>query len=399
MGTLKTDVCVIGAGPAGMLLSLLLLREGFHVVLVERSQSFEKEFRGEFLQPGALQLLDKLGLLNALRERGETIKNYRILEHGKVIMSFSFDELPGKYRSGLNVSQSFVLPLMLDECMQYEGFDLKKGFAPTRILEDNGRVYGVTVESPEGQQMEIKSKLVVGADGRTSHMRKLGGFPVDKHPFQMDVLWAKIQKPKNWEEKIEVRIHEGGYLITMPTYPNQLQLGVDMPKGGLKTLRDQGLDTLLQRLIKAIPEAKSELEQALKSWSDFHQLPVTGALATRWYKDGLVLIGDAAHTIGPIAGQGVTQALKDAIVLCNMIKGNLHRDVVDSSILQSFQKKRFQEVKSLYKLQSSQEKLLMVTSFSGRLIRRLVYWMMMNTPLKKKTASKMAMKDIETILV
>ncbi|MCZ8513173.1 FAD-dependent monooxygenase [Paenibacillus filicis] len=399
MSTLETDVCVIGAGPAGMLLSLLLLREGFRVVLVERSQNFEREFRGEFLQPGALQLLDKLGLLNAMQERGETIKDFCILEKGKLILKFSFEELPGKFRSGLNVSQAYALPLMLDECMKFEGFVLKKGFAPARILEHSGKVYGVSVESPEGKPLEIKSKLVVGADGRSSHMRKLAGFPTYKHPFQMDVLWTKFQRPKDWEEKIEIRIHEGGYLITMPIYPNQLQLGIDMPKGGLKTLREKGLNTLVQRLKNAIPEAKLELDQALNSWSDFQQLPVTGALATKWYKEGLVLIGDAAHTIGPIAGQGVTQALKDAIILCQMIKGHLHRDVVDSSVLHSFQQNRFQEVKSLYKLQSSQEKFLMATSFSGRLTRRTVYWMMMNTPLKKSLAIRMSMKDIETMMV
>ena len=133
--------------------------------------------------------------------------------------------------------------------------------------------------------------------------------------FKWTFYGQKFQDLKIGNRKIEVRIHEAGYLVLMPSYPNKLQLGIDMPKGGLKTLRNQNLDELVEQLIKAIPEAKKELRETLTSWSVFQPLAVNGALATTWYKNGLVLIGDAAHTIGPIAGQGITQAMKDAVIL------------------------------------------------------------------------------------
>ncbi|MFA9557763.1 FAD-dependent monooxygenase [Evansella sp. AB-rgal1] len=396
---LKTDVCVIGSGPGGMLLSLLLLKEGFQVVLVDRQTDFSREFRGEFIQPGALQLMKHLGILEAIEQRSETIQRYQILDHNKVLLSLTFNEISDQFQAGLNVSQAHVLPLMLSECQKYEGFVFKSGYSSSKLIETNGEVKGITIKSNDGDSIDVQTKLVVGADGRASHIRKLAGFPVHKHEFNMDILWTKIPKPATWEEKIEVRIHEAGYLVLMPSYPNKLQLGIDMPKGGLKTFKNHSLEKTVENLVKAIPEAKDELTETITSWSVFQPLSVTGALATTWCKGGLVLIGDAAHTIGPIAGQGITQAMKDAVLLKGLIKDQLlSGDIVSEQVLLQFQKLRFDEVKGLYKLQSTQEKLLMAKTPSGKFFRRAVYFILNNTPLRNKMARNMTMKDIEAQL-
>lgn len=392
----KTDVCIIGSGPGGMLLSLLLVKEGFHVVLVDRQVDFGREFRGEFLQPGALLLMKRLGILEAIEQKGEPIQSYQILEDNKVILSFAFNEVSGHFRSGINVSQSHVLQLMLEECQKYEGFVFKPGYASSQLIETNEGVQGVTIKSKTGDLIDVQSKLVVGSDGRASHIRKLSGVPVHKHEFQMDILWTKIPKPANWQEIIQVRIHEAGYLVLMPSYPNKLQVGIDMPKGGLKTFKNQNLEEIVAQLVKAIPEAEAELKETLTSWSVFKPLSVNGALATTWYKDGLVLIGDAAHTIGPIAGQGVTQAMKDAVVLFGTIRNQLSSEMVSAHVLNKFQDERFDEVKALYRLQSTQERLLMAKSTSGRFYRRALYFILNNTPLRNRMAKNMTMKDIET---
>ncbi|MGG3891736.1 FAD-dependent monooxygenase [Metabacillus fastidiosus] len=395
---IKTDVCIIGSGPGGMLLSLLLVKEGFKVLLVDRQLEFGREFRGEFLQPGALQLMQNLGILEAIKQKGEPVKRYQILDKNKVILSFAFDELAGNFNEGINVSQTHVLQLMLDKCKEYEGFVFKPGYASSKLIEIQGDVHGVTIKSKDGKTIDVQSKLVVGADGRASHIRKLAGVPVYKHAFQMDILWTKIPKPENWEQKIEVRIHEAGYLVLMPSYPNKLQLGIDMPKGGLKMLHSQSIEELTKQLVKVIPEAEKELTQSLTSWSVFHPLSVTGALATTWYKNGLVLIGDAAHTIGPIAGQGIAQAMKDAVILTSHLRDNLSEQIVSERVLSKFQDERFDEVKALYKLQSMQERLLMAKFAGGKIYRRFVYFMMNNTPLRRKMAKNMTMRDIESQL-
>ncbi len=395
---IKTDVCIIGSGPGGMLLSLLLVKEGFQVVLVDRQTDFGREFRGEFLQPGALHLMEKLGILEAIKQKGEPIQRYQIRDHNKVILSFGFDEIAGGFSEGINVSQTHVLQLMLEECQKYEGFVYKSGYASSQLIENQDSVRGVTIKANNGEMIDVHSKLLVGADGRTSHIRKLAGVPVYKHAFQMDILWTKIPRPINWERKIEVRIHEAGYLVLMPSYPNKLQLGIDMPKGGLKTLRNQNLDELVEQLVKAIPEAEKELRETLTSWSVFQPLAVNGALATTWYKNGLVLIGDAAHTIGPIAGQGITQAMKDAVILKDLIGDNLAGETVSEQVLSKFQNARFEEVKALYKLQSAQERLLMAKFTGGKFYRRAVYFIMNNTPLRKRMAKNMTMKDLESKL-
>ena len=140
------------------------------------------------------------------------------------------------------------------------------------------------------------------------------------------------------------------------------------------------------------------MKETLTSWSVFQPLAVNGALATTWYKNGLVLIGDAAHTIGPIAGQGICQAMKDAIILKRMICDNLSGETVSEQILSKFQNERFDEVKALYKLQSAQERLLMAKFTGGKIYRRAVYFIMNNTPLRKRLAKNMTMEDIESKL-
>lgn len=391
---MKTKVCVAGAGPAGMILSLLLAQAGGDVVLAERHTDFTREFRGEFLQPGVLNVLKEFGILDETLARGEKITKYQIVDHGEVVLRYDFSEL-GKDKTvfGVNVSQSYVLPILLEKCQRYPNFTYLGGYAATELLTDADKVTGVVVKSGN-EEIQVISDLVVGADGRTSTINKLANLPADEHLFEMDVLWIKFPKPANWEDKIELRIHDDGYLVLMPSYEGKIQLGINMPKGGLEEIKKTDINATIKMLTKVIPEAANEIRATLKLWNDFTPLPVSGGLATDWCVDGLIVIGDAAHTVGPIAGQGINQGIKDAITLFNIICDLPADELYKKENLEKLQKIRYEEVAALHQLQSRQEKLLNANGDEGKRLRKETYSALTQKDQRDSMANVITMQDL-----
>lgn len=381
---IKTDVCIVGAGPAGMLLSKLLTDQGIKVILVDKESDFEKEFRGEFIQPGVVNILKKLKIYDRLKHVGIPIDNYSIVDHGKKVLEYNFE-----YDKGICIRQSKILPLMLDKCNENGNFD----FYPNQRLEtlkvEDDVIKGITTKG-DVENLDIEAKLVVGADGRTSGVNRLLGGKSNQAKFTMDVLWIKVDRPKNWKNNIELRIHDEGYLVLLPSYPNKIQLGIDMEKGGAEKLKKKYRDIseLIEMLQKVIPEMKEELKNAISSWKDFTPLSVSGSLSKEWSRDGVILIGDAAHTVGPIAGQGINQAMTDAIELSNMILKNGIEKMTLNSYLSELQDKRFPEVAALHTLQLTQEKLLSMKGEEGIIARSKMYSKLMRDEQMKNNLQK-----------
>jgi|GEM_PF-2526155 len=392
---IKTDVCIVGAGPAGMLLSKLLIDQGIKVILIDKESDFEKEFRGEFIQPGVVNILKGLKIYERLERVSIPIDSYRIMDHGEKVLEYKFQD-----EKGICIRQSKILPLMLEQCNENGNFD----FYPNHRLEtlkfEAGTVKGITTKG-DAENLDIDAKLVVGADGRTSGVNRLLGVQSNQAKFTMDVLWIKVDRPKNWENNIELRIHDEGYLVLLPSYPNKIQLGIDMEKGGAEKLREKynDISELVEMLQKVIPEMKDELKDAISSWKDFTPLSVSGSFSEEWTNDGVILIGDAAHTVGPIAGQGINQAMTDAIELSNMILENGLEKMILNSHLSKLQDKRYPEVAALHTLQLTQEKLLSMKGEEGILARSKMYSKLMkneqmkNNLQKKITAASLTLKE------
>lgn len=391
MNKIKTDVVVVGAGPAGMLISRLLLGLNYKVVLVEKQTNFDKEFRGEFLQPGVINVLKELNIFHKVEHLGEKIQEYNILDHGEKVLSYKFDE-----KQGYNIRQSIILPILFEECCKFEDFQYLDGYSLDNLITDSDdKIKGIEIKSKNDEIVKVNADLVIGSDGRTSKLSKLMKVSKDTAPFEMDVLWIKIPKPEKWNNKIELRIHSDGYLVLMPSYPDMLQLGINLKKGGIKDLKNKygEISNLVNVLVGVIPEAEKALRTRINKWSDFEPLSVSGTLCKEWSRENCILIGDAAHTVGPMAGQGINQAMKDSIFLYKLIKKFGLKDAVLNENLDKLKQDRFNEVANLHKLQLQQEKLLSMSGEEGIKNRKLVYSRIMNSSNSELT-NMITMSDL-----
>ncbi|MDR0298730.1 MAG: FAD-dependent monooxygenase [Streptococcaceae bacterium] len=387
----ETDICIVGAGPAGLLVAKLLLDKGYKVILLDKQKDFNKEFRGEYIQPGVVNILKQLNMFESLEPYSITITNYRILDHGKVVFKYDFD---GNY--GICIRQSLVLPLMLKECEKHDQFSSCLGQTAFELIKKDDKVVGIKTKGDYGD-FDIRAKLVIGSDGRNSIINKLLHVPINKKQFLTDILWINIECPKNFGNKIDIRIYDEGYVVLDPAFPNQIRMGISIKKGGIGELRKKYPDIkeFTAHIVKVVPEAQAEIISAVTAWSSFTPLSVSGMVSEKWSADGVVLIGDAAHTVGPFGGQGINQAMKDAIILARIISQSSHSEFAEDKILDQLRELRYSEVASVHEFQLAQGRLLEMKGLLGRVIRRIIYHRITrNRKSGNNILSKLTFKDL-----
>jgi 2-polyprenyl-6-methoxyphenol hydroxylase-like FAD-dependent oxidoreductase len=161
---------------------------------------------------------------------------------------------------------------------------------------------------------------VGAADGRYSKTRELSGLPFVKEPLDRDVVWLRVPRPDGWERgSYRIRLHGARHALLIPTYPDDIRVGFNIPKGGLRELRKGGIGALHARLDELAPELAKTVREHVTGWSGTTVLDIFTVATPQWSRPGLVLIGDAAHTLTPILGQGVNHALIDGHTLAALL--------------------------------------------------------------------------------
>lgn len=312
-------VIVVGAGPAGATLALLLARAGIDVRLVERETAFDRVFRGEGLMPLGLDALDQMDLGWSIDEiPGRVVEAWRILIDGDEVLTIPepVDEL-GR-RAFRVASPAALLARMVRDAAQQPTFSFHPG---TRVADlvraDGDRVTGVRVIDDDGEH-EWSADLVVGADGRGSLVRTRAGIRLDRAPEQYDVLWFKVPPPGGLTGRTDFRImvRAGAHpLIAYTSWDDLLQCGVIMPKGGLAEV--SGDDWLTRVLTAAPPWLAEHIVAREHEIIGPIRLNVLVGRAVPWVAPGVLLLGDAAHPMSPVRAQGINLALRDVIVAAN----------------------------------------------------------------------------------
>jgi 2-polyprenyl-6-methoxyphenol hydroxylase-like FAD-dependent oxidoreductase len=325
-------VVIVGAGPAGATLAYLLARRGVDVALLERHADLERTFRGDGLQPSGIDAFDQIGLGERLRHLPRAvITAIDLYEGGRRRARLSTESLGF---IGCFIPQPAVLAVLTDEARRYPSFRLHMRTVVRDLIRTGERVVGVRGDGPEGP-CDFRADLVVGTDGRYSTVRTRGAFTELPSPQHFDVLNFLVPFPDFWPDRTTVRLELGPGCLTggIPTSDGRLWVGMTIQKGQYKALRAAGPDGFAEELLhRTSPDLAAHLRANVEALKHPVLLDVIVGRLETWTAPGLLLLGDAAHPMSPIGGQGINIALRDALVAANhlcpvLTRGNEPGDV------------------------------------------------------------------------
>jgi 2-polyprenyl-6-methoxyphenol hydroxylase-like FAD-dependent oxidoreductase len=320
----RTTCLVIGGGPAGMVLGLLLARAGVPVTVLEKHADFLRDFRGDTVHPSTLQLLDELGL----GERFAALPSSRVEQvvmpvggdRTVVVADFRRLHVPHPYIA--MVPQWDLLNLLADVAREEPSFTLRMQTEVTDLVRDGGRVVGVRYRTAEGATGEIRAGLTVACDGRWSIARRQADLPLREFAVPMDAWWFRLPgTPDDRPGALSPRAAPGRFAVVIPRR-DYLQIAYLAPKGTDPQLRARGIERFRRDLAELMPDMADRVG-ALASMDDVKHLDVRLNRLDRWHVDGLLCIGDAAHAMSPVGGVGINLAVQDAVAAAALLAAPL----------------------------------------------------------------------------
>jgi 2-polyprenyl-6-methoxyphenol hydroxylase-like FAD-dependent oxidoreductase len=336
--TIATQCCIAGGGPAGMMLGYLLARAGVHVVVLEKHADFFRDFRGDTVHPSTLELMVELGLIDKFlqlpHQKVETLTGQVGAEHLQLV---DFRYLPTHCKFVSLMPQWDFLNFLAGQGKRYKTFDLRMQAEATDLIEENGRIVGLIAGTPDGA-LTIRADLVVGCDGRHSIVREKAGLKSDDYGAPMDVLWFRVSH-KDGDSADTFGHIEAGRLMVMFDRGDYWQCAYVIPKGGIERVKSEGLEAFHARVVEMSPFLSDRVGE-LKSWDDVKLLSVTVDRLRKWWRPGLICIGDAAHAMSPIGGVGINMAVQDAVAAANRLAGPLRAGRVTDEDLQAIEERR-----------------------------------------------------------
>ena len=336
--TITTRCALAGGGPAGMMLGFLLARAGVDVLVLEKHADFLRDFRGDTIHPSTLEVMYELGLLEEFLKRPhQQADELRGLIGDDLIVLADLKHLPTHCKFVALMPQWDFLDFLADHAKRYAGFALRMRADVDELLLDGNKVVGLRAKTPDGD-LEVRADLVVGADGRHSTVRERAGLQVKDIGAPMDVLWMRLSKRPGDGGQLMGRILPGR-LFVMIDRGDYWQCAYVIPKGGFDEVRRKGLDAFRRSLVEINP-ALGDRVQELASWDDIKLLTVVIDRLKRWFRDGLLCIGDAAHAMSPVGGIGINVAIQDAVAAGNILGPALRKGPVPESLLAEVQKRR-----------------------------------------------------------
>ncbi|MFJ5957379.1 FAD-dependent oxidoreductase [Paenarthrobacter sp. NPDC092416] len=346
-----TQCAVVGGGPAGVMLGLLLARAGVKVTVLEKHADFLRDFRGDTVHASTIRLLDELGLGNGFGALPQSkLGNFRLpAGSGDSVVLADFGLLKAPYNYVAMVPQWDLLTLLVEAAEQEPGFTLRMNTEATDLLRDaSGAVAGVVYRTRDpltgetNGSGEVRAALTVACDGRSSALRSKAGMVPREFPVPFDTWWFRLPRTADEDEpvaSISPRFGASDVLLSL-TRKDYHQIAYLAAKGLDPKLRAEGVEAFRARVARLRPDMADRVDQ-IRSMDDLHMLDVKLNRLPRWHKPGLLLIGDAAHAMSPAGGVGINLAVQDAVAAARVIAAPLLSETLDDGHLAAVQKRRW----------------------------------------------------------
>jgi 2-polyprenyl-6-methoxyphenol hydroxylase-like FAD-dependent oxidoreductase len=335
---LATRCCIVGGGPAGMMLGYLLARAGIEVVVLEKHGDFLRDFRGDTIHPSTLELMHELGLLKEfLQTPHQELRSLSGLVGNARVTLADLSHLPTRCRFIALMPQWDFLNFLAGHAKAYPNFTLRMWTEATELITSGERIDGCRAVTGEGA-LEVRAELTIGADGRHSTVRAGAGLPVENLGAPMDVFWMRISRQPSDPGEALGRIEAGRMLVTI-NRGDYWQCAYLIAKGSAEQVRGRGL-AFLRTSVRDLAPWLGDRVAELESWDDVKLLSVSVDRLTRWYRPGLLCIGDAAHAMSPIGGVGINLAVQDAVAAANILLAPLRLGSVAPHDLRAVERRR-----------------------------------------------------------
>lgn len=335
--------CIVGGGPAGVMLGYIMAKYGVEVVVLEKHKDFFRDFRGDTIHPSTMNILHQLGDLNDFLKIPHD-------ETNKITAKFGNKEITVADFSRLNIRTAFIaftpqwnfLNFLVEKGNKLPSFNLMMETKAIDLIKENGKIVGVKAVNPDGE-FAIYADIVVGTDGRNSMTREKAKFKVLDLGSPIDVLWFSMLKHNNNEKQSFLNANNGNLLILIDR-GDYWQCGFIIQKGGYEFIKEKGINYFRQELTNIVPKLKENIQE-LKDFTQIKTLDIKVDRLEKWYTNGLICIGDAAHAMSPIGGVGINLAIQDAVAAANILVPILKEGKPSQNDLRKIQERRLYPTK------------------------------------------------------
>ena len=335
----STTCCIVGGGPAGMMLGYLLARSGIQVTVLEKHNDFFRDFRGDTVHPSTLEVLHELGLLtDFLKLPHQEVTSAGIVIGGSSFRVADFRHVPARCKFVALMPQWDFLNFLSERAKALPSFELLMQHEALDLIREDGRIAGVLARVADGRAVQIRADLVVGCDGRHSVTRRASQLELLEFGVPIDVLWFRISRKPDDPAQVLGNANYGKALILIDR-SGYFQAGLIIPKGSFEEIKRRGIEQFRSEILQIAPYLDGRVNE-LRDWDQVKVLTVRINRLRKWYCAGLLCIGDAAHAMSPAGGVGINLAIQDAVATSNLLTPYLRDGCTSETALAAVQRRR-----------------------------------------------------------